>query len=113
MLAELLDDSGGGLANLRIRMTLCDLSTFGLSDSRGSLPHSDSLISLPQADAAWERVGQHLLKYLAALSLRKSVDALPHFDVNALKTDAEVHRAMIVLSFIGHAYVFGEKPTVD
>lgn len=113
MLAELHDDTGVGVTNLRICMTLCDLSTFGLSETRGFLPHSDPLLSLPQTFAAWERVGQHLPKYLAGLSLRKTVDALPHFDVNALKTDAEVHRAMVILSFIGHAYVFGEKPTVD
>lgn len=94
-------------------MTLCDLSTFGLSETRGFLPHTDPLMSLPQPFAAWERVGQHLPKYLAGLSLRKAVNALPPFNVDALKSDAEVHRAMVILSFIGHAYVFGEKPTVD
>ncbi len=66
MLAELLDDPGGGGANLMIRMTRCDLSTFGLSDSRGSLPHSDFLMSLPQAFVAWERVGHTYLSILRA-----------------------------------------------
>jgi len=94
-------------------MTLCDLSTFGLSEIRGFLPHIDPLLSLPAHFSAWENVAQRLPKYLAGLSLRKSVDALPHFDVNALKNDAEIHRAMVILSFIGHAYVFGEKPTVE
>jgi indoleamine 2,3-dioxygenase len=70
-------------------------------------------MSLPGSFAAWENVAQRLPKYLAGLSLRKTVAALPHFDVNGLKSDADVHRAMVILSFIGHAYVFGEKPTVD
>ena len=94
-------------------MTSCDLHLFGLSESRGFLPHADPLVSLPSAFAAWERVAQRLPKYLAGLSLRKSVQSLPAFPVEALKTEAEVHRAMVILSFIGHAFVFGEKPTVE
>ena len=94
-------------------MTACDLATFGLSEARGFLPHTDPLLSLPAQFAAWEHVAQRLPKYLAGLSLRKAVNNLPPFPVDALKTDAEIRRAMVILSFIGHAYVFGEKPTVD
>lgn len=94
-------------------MTSCDLQLFGMSDARGFLPHQDPLRSLPAQFSAWEQVAQNLPKYLAGLSLRKSVDKLPAFPVDALKSDAEVHRAMVMLSFIGHAYVFGEKPTVE
>lgn len=95
-------------------MTLCDLQTFGLSDERGFLPHVDPLRQLPQPElAAWERVATNLPKYLAGLSLRKTVDALPEFRVELLGSEAEVKRAMMMLSFIGHAYVFGERPVVD
>lgn len=95
-------------------MTLCDLDTFGLSASRGFLPHNDPLLSLPQVEfAEWERVAQHLPKYLAGLSLRAAVNKLPEFRVDLLSSDAEIKRAMVILSFIGHAYVFGEKPVVD
>ena len=94
-------------------MTSCDLALFGLSETRGFLPHTDPLLSLPPVFAAWENVAQRLPKYLAGLSLRKAVNALPPFPTDALKSDAEVKRAMVILSFIGHAYVFGEKPTVD
>ena len=95
-------------------MTLCDLQTFGLSETRGFLPHADPLLQLPQAEfAAWEHVAKNLPKYLAGLSLRKTVNALPDFKVELLSSDTELRRAMVILSFIGHAYVFGEKPTVD
>ena len=94
-------------------MTSCDLAQFGLSDTRGFLPHSDPLLSLPSQFAAWENVAQRLPKYLAGLSLRKTVNALPPFPVDALTSEAELKRAMVILSFIGHAYVFGEKPTID
>ena len=94
-------------------MTTCDLQLFGLSEERGFLPHIDPLLSLPATFSAWEEIAQKLPKYLAGMSLRRSVDALPQFPLDALKSDAEIHRAMVMLSFIGHAYVFGEKPTVE
>ena len=94
-------------------MTTCDLQLFGLSEERGFLPQVDPLPSLPATFSAWEEIAQKLPKYLAGMSLRRSVDALPQFPLDALKSDAEIHRAMVMLSFIGHAYVFGEKPTVE
>ncbi len=94
-------------------MTTCDLQLFGLSEERGFLPHVDPLLSLPATFSAWEEIAQKLPKYLAGMSLRRSVDALPQFPLDALKSEAEIHRAMVMLSFIGHAYVFGEKPTVE
>jgi indoleamine 2,3-dioxygenase len=95
-------------------MTLCDLQTFGLSDERGFLPHVDPLRQLPQPElAAWEHVATNLPKYLAGLSLRKTVNNLPEFRAELLGSEAEIKRAMMMLSFIGHAYVFGERPVVD
>lgn len=95
-------------------MTLCDLQTFGLSADRGFLPNQDPLRSLTAAEfSAWEHVATNLPKYLAGLSVRKTVNALPEFPVALLSSDAEIRRAMVVLSFIGHAYVFGERPVVD
>jgi indoleamine 2,3-dioxygenase len=95
-------------------MTLCDLETFGLSANRGFLPHQDPLHRLPQVEfAQWESLAQALPKYMAALSVRKCVGALPEFPVELLSNDAELKRAMMIVSFIGHAYVYGEKPVVD
>jgi len=95
-------------------MASCDLHTFGLSKERGFLPHQDPLRRLPGAEfSAWEEVATNLPKYLAGLSLRKSVLALPEFPVNRLSSDSEIKRAMVMLSFIGHGYVFGERPVVD
>lgn len=95
-------------------MTLCDLDTFGLSPIRGFLPHQDPLNRLPHAECApWETLAQSLPKYMAALSVRKTVNALPEFPVALLSNDAELKRAMMILSFIGHAYVYGERPAAD
>lgn len=95
-------------------MTLCDLQSFGLSPTCGFLPHPDPLKALPQSEFAdWERVAQTLPKLLAALSFRKAVKALPEFRTELLGTDQQLRRAMVILSFIGHAYVFGERPVMD
>jgi indoleamine 2,3-dioxygenase len=95
-------------------MTLCDLDTFGLSATRGFLPHQDPLARLPQAEFdRWEALAHALPKYMAALSVRKTVNALPEFPVALLSNDAELKRAMMIVSFIGHAYVYGERPVVD
>ena len=95
-------------------MTLCNLETFGLTEDRGFLPHQDPLQRLPQPEfAPWEEVAVGLPKCLSGLSLRKTVNQLPEFPVALLSSDAELKRAMVILSFIGHAYVFGEKPLVD
>lgn len=95
-------------------MTLCDLDTFGLSATRGFLPHQDPLVRLPQPEfARWEALAQALPKYMAALSVRRTVNALPEFPVALLSNDAELKRAMMIVSFIGHAYVYGERPVAD
>jgi indoleamine 2,3-dioxygenase len=95
-------------------MTRCDLETFCLSPERGFLPLTDPLLVLPQAEfAAWEDLAKRLPKYLAGMSLRRMVQALPDFRTELLSNDAELKRAMVLLSFIGHAYVFGEQPIAD
>jgi indoleamine 2,3-dioxygenase len=95
-------------------MTSCDLNAYGLSASRGFLPHHDPIHKLPKAEfVAWEHVAQNLPKFLSGLSVRKTVNSLPEFPVTLLSSDSELKRAMVILSFIGHAYVFGERPVVD
>ena len=95
-------------------MTRCDLEMFGLAEGRGFLPVTDPLVALPQSEfAGWEYFAQHLPKYMAAMSVRKAVLALPEFRTELLSCDAELKRAMVLLSFIANAYVFGERPIAD
>lgn len=80
-----------------------------LSFSRGFLPETDPLKKLPEAFQAWEGFAAQLPKYLMSTQLRAKMESLPAFPLEQLKTEAEHERAMLLLSFIGHAYVFGEK----
>jgi indoleamine 2,3-dioxygenase len=71
---------------------------------RGFLPLRDPLQALPTGFAAWDDVGRELPKLLAAERARAVLDRLPALDTSALP-DSALPRAMLLLSFFGHAYV--------
>lgn len=78
----------------------------------GFLPLKDPLTALPAPFSAWEHAAQSLPKMLLSDRLRILLEALPPFPVELLTSQREFERAMLILSFIGHAYVWGnEKPT--
>jgi len=77
--------------------------------SHGFLPANDPLIRLPVPFSDWEDAAQNLPKLLLSDRLQPLLNALPPFPVDALSNQAEVERAMVILSFIGHAYVWGSK----
>ena len=79
---------------------------------RGFLPATDPLADLPDYFAPWEEVGRNLPKLLSANKSRALINGLPLLDARQLGSDAEKRRAMVLLSFIGHGYVWGESDTV-
>lgn len=95
-------------------MTTCKLTDFGLTKERGFLPHQDPLRRIARSEFnEWEEVAVNLPKYMAGLSVRRVVDSLPPFPLSKLNDSRELQRAMVILSFIGHAYVFGADPVVE
>jgi indoleamine 2,3-dioxygenase len=76
---------------------------------RGFLPEYDPLEMLPEVFAPWEEVAKKLPKLLVANKLRSSLKRLPAFAVSSLQTPQEFERAMQLLSYLGHAYVWGEE----
>lgn len=82
-----------------------------ISAHRGYLPTTDPLDRLPSELDAWEEAARRLPKLLMTDHAREHLDALPEFHVKHLRTEAEWKRAMVVLSYLGHAYVWsGERP---
>lgn len=73
-----------------------------------SLPQQP-LTKLPKAFAVWEETAKNLPKLLVSNFLRNTVEKLPVFPVKKLKNAREFERAMMILSYLGHAYVWGEK----
>jgi indoleamine 2,3-dioxygenase len=86
-----------------------ELTRFEITPERGFLPPQDPLRRLPDAFAEWEQVAADLPKLLMTDQLRGIIDGMSMLDPRPLRPRAETERAMMLLSYIGHAYVWGAK----
>jgi indoleamine 2,3-dioxygenase len=88
-----------------------ELAEFDVSPERGFLPATDPLDRLPAAFDDWENAARDLPKLLMTDRIRQILENLPPFDTSLLHHEQQLRRAMVVLSYIGHAYVWGgERP---
>lgn len=91
------------------------LHRYGVSPHTGFLPEQEPLKRLPLGNySAWEDFLTRLSGRLCAeTNLRSAIKALPPLgDVSELQTSRELNRAFLVVSLIGQAYIWGEKPEV-
>src|SRR6266700_3431606 len=86
---------------------LTSIAAFEISHERGFLPVHDPLTRLPKAFDAWETVALRLPKLLASDQVRATIADLPPFPLEAINDSRERERAMLLLSYVGHAYVWG------
>lgn len=75
--------------------------------ARGFLPTQDPLTRLPGPFDAWEGVARQLPKLLASDQVHHTIRSLPPFPLDELHQLRELERAMVLLSYLGHAYVWG------
>ena len=73
------------------------------------LPERDPLESLSEEFAAWEHCAKNLPKLLVASIFQSRLEQLPPFPTDKLTNEREYERAMQILSYFGHAYVWGQK----
>ena len=85
------------------------LSDFGLSEEFGYMQHSEPVATLPSGNEAWDEMGKNLPKYLMGSDFRQRVKDLPEFKIDTLKTDGQIRRAFLVLSYIGQAYQWSDN----
>lgn len=85
---------------------------FQVSSDRGFLSSPDPVDRLCSAFDPWEATARDLPKLLATGKIRSAFERLPIFDYTQLKDDREYRRAMLILSFLVHAYVWGEAETI-
>jgi len=86
------------------------LSDYEIDESRGFLPPEDPLRELPSALGIWDEVAYDLPKLLVSGRVRTFLRRMPLIDpAPHLSTPAQWRRAMQALSYIGHAYVWGEN----
>ncbi len=85
-----------------------DLTTLGLSPERGFLPQPDPQVELPLRYGLFHELAAELPKRLLAGRLRRAVEGLPLFDLGGLASAGDCRCAMRILSYLGHAYIWGE-----
>lgn len=88
------------------------LEDYEVHPERGFLPAEDPLLYLEDPHyAPWEQIAADLPKLLVARRLRPVVDGMPRLTTERLQTEREARRAMMLLSYIGHGYVWnGDAP---
>jgi indoleamine 2,3-dioxygenase len=81
----------------------------GLDLTRGFLPAADPLVRLDSRFAAWEETAAELPKLLVSNRLRRRLANLPRLSIEGIDTPAQKERAMLLLSYLGQSYVWGER----
>lgn len=77
---------------------------------RGFLPEVDPCLRLPAAFEPWDALGQALPTLLAAGRARERIQRLPLLESRLLEEPVHLERAMLLLSFFGHAAVWEKGP---
>ncbi|HEV2147772.1 MAG TPA: hypothetical protein VGR37_10250 [Longimicrobiaceae bacterium] len=89
------------------------LAAFGVHPRYGFLPATDPVRRLPDAFSPWEALADELSEQLIAGTVRRAVRRLPRLDPAPLAAPGDLARAMLLLSYFGHAYVWGDREPVD
>ena len=85
------------------------IADYGITEEFGYLPNYDPARSLSAGNEDWDQFGKDVPKLLMSTNFRKRVTELPDFNIKALKGDAEIQRAMLVLSYIGQSYQWSDE----
>ncbi|MEM8894747.1 MAG: hypothetical protein AAGC88_09225 [Bacteroidota bacterium] len=78
---------------------------FMISPARGFLPDNEPLVRLPRYYVAWDELGYNLPEIITADLLSQEVAKLPMINTDKLGSHLAYERAMLVLSYISHAYL--------
>ena len=89
--------------------TPAKIADYGITEEFGYLPAHDPAQSLSAGNEEWDQFGKDLPKLLMGTNFRKRVQALPKFNIDKLNGEAEIARAMLVLSYIGQAYQWSDN----
>ena len=90
-------------------MNPAKIADYGITEEFGYLPAHDPAQSLSAGNEEWDQFGKDLPKLLMGTNFRKRVQALPKFDIDKLNGEAQIQRAMLVLSYIGQAYQWSDN----
>ncbi len=80
------------------------LPAYGVSPVTGFLPEHPQFV-LPMSSVPWYRLACYLSKYLLTGKLRSFIEQLPPYEPD---TDMPAETGMRMLSYLGHAYLWGD-----
>ena len=83
-----------------------------ITPERGFLPPQDPLSRLPRAFDPWEQVAAELPKLLGAGRARDVIGRMAPLDARKLRGERQLRRAMLLLSYFGHAYIWQDATLV-
>ena len=89
-----------------------NLTDFGISQTRGFLPDQDPLLLLPSKFLPLDELASMLPKLLMTTKTRHVIESLPFLPTFELTEKAQIERAMMNYSFIGHSYAFCDPKNV-
>jgi len=85
------------------------IADFGITEEFGYLPAHAPALALSAGNEEWDQFGRDIPKLLMGTNFRSRVKALPEFDISKLNGEAEIQRAMLILSYIGQSYQWSEN----
>jgi indoleamine 2,3-dioxygenase len=85
------------------------IADFGITEEFGYLPSHAPAQVLSAGNEEWDQFGRDIPKLLMGTNFRSRVKALPEFNVSKLNGEAEIQRAMLILSYIGQSYQWSEN----
>ncbi|KAJ1660585.1 tryptophan 2,3- dioxygenase [Dispira simplex] len=89
------------------------LEDYDISPVTGFLPEEPALARLPNPYyEPWERINDNLQAFIITRKLWARVDQLPVLATDQLVTVGEKRRAFMLLAFLAHAYVWGDRHDV-
>jgi indoleamine 2,3-dioxygenase len=83
------------------------LAHYWVDPVTGFVPGTPPLARLPAAFDAWERVVPEVPALIRARRLRRVLRSLPAFPTDALQSDGEQERALLLLCHFANAWVWG------
>lgn len=86
---------------------------YDVSLKTGFLPEELPLEKLPPYFSPWEKIASNLPALLVTKKVRRMVDEMPLLNANKLSKECEWQRAVSILGFMAHAYVWSHPEPCD
>ena len=90
-----------------------NLQEFDISPTLGFLSSSPPITRLPEEYDSWEHILSDLPRLIAQGQLEKTIKSLRSLETTYLTSELQWKRAYVLLAFIIHAYIWGQRKVID